>query len=870
MEPSAERFKRIDALFHQVLALPQSERESALARECAGDSALYDEVQALLNAEYASGGFLESAIGGEAQRVAGASPRTGEVVGAYRLTGELGRGGMGMVYRAERADEQYRATVAVKFLVGGRADPEMERRFRAERQILADLVHPNIARLLDGGTAPDGTPYIVLEYIAGKPLDGWCDSAHLGVRDRVQLFRRVCAAVQHAHQALVIHRDLKPTNILVTADGVPKLLDFGIAKLLGPDADGHETVLHAMTSSYASPEQLRGERVTTASDVYSLGVVLYLLLAGCLPHDLRGLSPGDAERRVCDTDPPRPSERAAGDHARELRGDLDNILLKALHRDATRRYGSAAELSEDLRRFLASEPVSARPDVLSYRVGRFVRRNAVAVGATALAIALLATLATTSVVQAKRAAAERDRAEERRLTAERVTEFLVGLFEIADPNEARGDTVTARQMLDRGAERMLTELAAEPAVRASLAGVMGSVYLNLAALPEAQTMFDSALAIRRATNGTRSTEFADALHNRAQLQYSQGEYEASELTHREALAIRRSLLPADHPDIGSSLDGLAAALDELNRLEESEEMYRAALDNARLNYGPEDAETAFGMLNLAAVLRSQAKYDEAIVLLREALAIWREAYGDRDLNVAQALNHLSRTLSLAGRHEEALPFARESLAVQRRIHAGPHPETGATLGNISGILAEIGRLDEAEDARRESLAMMRDVLGDEHPYTAATASSLAAIMHRKGDLVAAEAGYRDALRMHRLALAPDNPNIAGPLTGLGRILYDTGRPGEAEPYLREAYELRRVGMPEGHWLVAASATPLAATLTALRRFEEAEALLVGALRTFEDTFGVDNDRAGEARKRLAELYEATGRTDLAAGLRTGT
>jgi serine/threonine-protein kinase len=869
MPQSTDHWKRVEAVFQQLLALPLPERDAALNRLCGDDSRLRDDVRALLLADAASGEFIESAIGGAANDATGVTSRAGELVGAYRLTGELGRGGMGMVYRAERADAEYRATVAVKFLRGGLADPELARRFRVERQILADLVHPDIARLLDGGTAADGTPYIVMELVDGEPLDVWCASAGLDVRARVQLVRQVCGAVQHAHQSLVVHRDLKPTNILVTADGVPKLLDFGIAKLIDPGSDALQTtVVHAMTSSYASPEQLRGERVTTASDVYSLGVVLYQLLTDRLPYDLEGLSPGEVERRVCEMEPARPSERVWPERARELRGDLDNILLKALRKEPERRYGSAAELAEDLRRFLAREPVSARPDVLSYRAGRFVRRHAVGVGATALAMLLLATLATTSIVQARRAAAERDLAEERRLTAERVTDFLVDLFQVADPNESRGDTITARQMLDQGAQRILTELTEEPAVRAALAGVMGTVYRNLAALPEARTLIDSALAIQRAVHGPRSVEFAEALHENAELLYVEGEYEAAEPVHRQALAIRRELLPPGHSDIGGSLDGLAATLDELGRFDESEALYREALDITRSNHGSDDPLTASSMTNLGGVLRSQAKYDEAIQLLQEALEIRRSALGNRHLDVAHGLNQLSRTLSVAGRHEEALPIAREGLAVRRRIHDGAHPETAASLGNLSGVLAELGRLDEAEAARRESLAVLREIYSDEHPYVAATVNSLAGVLHLKGDLAAAETTYRESITLHRAVVGSDNPNLGFPLTGLGRVLLDAGRPGESEPFLREAYEVRRAGLPEGHWHVAASATPLATALTALRRFEEAEPLLLAAVQTLHSTFGPSDDRTTRAREALAQLYDATGRSALAASLRT--
>jgi eukaryotic-like serine/threonine-protein kinase len=869
MSSKADRWERIDALFNAAVGLDAAARAAMLDRECGADSGLRAEVENLLKAHDSSGTFIEGLIAHAAADLEPEPSRIGQTLGVYRLIGELGEGGMGAVYLAERADGQYNARVAVKLLRGGLASPELERRFLAERQILADVVHPNIARLLDGGTAPDGTPYLVMEYIDGQPLDVWCEK--LAVRDRVRLLMAVCAAVQHAHQSLVIHRDIKPTNILVTADGQPKLLDFGIAKLVASDAveTSLTTAFRMMTPTYASPEQLRGDRVTTATDVYSLGVVLYQLLAGRLPFDLGGLSFAEVERRVCEGEPPRPSTRAPAEARRALRGDLDNIVLKALRKEPVRRYGSAAELAEDLRRYLAREPVTARPDTVWYRAGKFVRRHAVGVSAAATIVILLAALAGTSILQARRLAAERDRAETGRLTAERVTGFLARLFTAADPNVARPDTLSVRQVLDAGANRILAELRKEPEVRATLAVTMGEVYRNLGLYAPARALIDSALAIRRAVRPARDTAIATALYQKAELLYTEGEYDSTEVVHREALAIRRERLGPDHADIAASLNGLAAALDELGRFEESEKLYRDALAMDQRVHGQEHETVAVGMTNLAGVLRSQAKYDEAITLLRSALPLNRRLRGDQHLDVAATLNQLSRTLALARRTDEALPFVREAIAIQQGVHKRPHPETAASLGNLAGILGQLGRLDESVATRRESLAMLRAVFGNHHPYIAATLNSLADALVRKADLAGAEATYRESLVQHRRTLKPAHPSIGFPLTGLGNVLVDRGRAIEAEPLLREAYDLRRRGLPENHWHTASSASALGACLTRLGRYAEAEPLLVKSLATFEGTFGAADDRTARVRERLATLYDASGRTAEGKRVRAG-
>ncbi len=858
------RWLRAQDLFAQLADLPEPERGARLALIGETDRELQALVAALLEADRSAGSVFESAVARAAVTAldSHASPASpGDHLGPWRLLRELGSGGMGSVYLAERADDAYRGKVAIKCLRSTLAASEMSRRFRRERQILADLAHPNIARLLDGGAAPDGTPYLVMEYIDGDPIDAWCERAAPRVRERIALFRQVCDAVQHAHRALIIHRDIKPANILVTHDGVPKLLDFGIAQLLDADHEvkGDVTLYQAMTPSYASPEQLRGQPLTTASDGYSLGVVLYRLLAGHPPHALDGLSLAEIAQRVSETLPPPPSFRAPPSLARQLRGDLDTIVLKALHPDPPLRYASVADLSEDLRRWMDGEPVAARRATASYRIGRFVRRHPVAVTASAAALLALAASTSVSVWQARAANRERVRAEQRQRVAEEATDFLVELFRLADPNVTSGASISARQMLDRGAERVVTGQVAEADVRATLATSLATIYRNLADFDAAAPLVDSSLAIRARVNGTNSPEYAAALHEHAELLFNNGAFDSSAAVHRRVLALQGVHRPGDQELTEASQYGLGVSLDELGQYEEAERHLRSALAMSRRLRGDTGLVVSQNVLGVAAVLRRQGRYAEAIPLLEESLQLATASVGRKHLDVAQSLNHLARTLSLAGRSAEAVAPVTESIAIQREIHGKAHPETAASLGNLAGILGDLGRYDEAERARTESLEMLRTVFGNEHPYIAATLNSLGDLMIRREDWRRAESVYGESLAMHRRTLAPGNPNIAMPLTGLGRARLALGRAREALPLLREGYALRTAGLPEGHWHVAASGTALGECLNALGRPAEAEPLLREAVSILERQFGAAEARPRRARAALARAVRALGR-----------
>ena len=862
----ALRWERLESLFSVAVGLPAMERSAFLEDACPGDAGMRLQVESLVSAHEEASGFIGRAVA-ETAREAAETARPGVRLGAYEIVRELGRGGMGAVFLGRRADGEYEADVAIK-LVRGVHTAEQLRRFRVERQILARLRHPNIAQLLDGGTTAVGVPFVVMEHVEGVPLDAFCDAGRMGVDERLDLFLRVCEAVRFAHRNLVVHCDLKPRNVLVTPAGVPKLLDFGIARLLesSSSAAAGEAELRFGTPAYASPEQVSGAPVSMATDVYGLGVVLYELLTGRLPREAPG-------RRASEDAPPPPSEvvRAAaredpeaarvaeqrrtdpGRLSRRLSGDLDAILLRALQSDPARRYESVEGFAGDLARHRAAEPVRARPQGLGYRAGRFVRRHRLGVGAAASAALLVGASAAALAVQAERVARERDAATLARADAEQVSAFLVDLFRVPDPSESRGDEVTAREILDRGAAGITTTLRDQPETRATMMDVMGRVYQNLALFPQAAPLLDSALAIRRATLGDVHPDVAASLHAVAGLRAALGDYDSARVLYREALTMRRRLLPAGHPDLARTLVAWGTLESDAGDYTAAEPLYREGLAIGRAALGEENPEVASMLLDLGSVLRRKGDYTAAEPLLREGVERRRRLLGADHPDMGQALNQLARLLVLQGRAAEAEPIVREGLENRRRNYGDAHMEVAASLGNLAGILTDLGDVHGAIAARRESLAIIRGLFGEEHPYTAGTLQSLAHEQQLLGALDSARVNYERAVDLQRRVLAAGDPNRGFALTGLGRVLVEAGRPAEAEPYLREALAVRRGGLPADHWFIAATELALGDCLARLGREAEAEPLLARALATLEAAFGPKDSRTEEARGRLDAL-----------------
>jgi eukaryotic-like serine/threonine-protein kinase len=768
-------------------------------------------------------------------------------VGPYRLLGLIGRGGMGDVYRAVRDDDHFKKVVAVKLVRPDVATELVHGRLRIERQILAGLEHPGIARLLDGGATEDGRPFLVMEYVEGTPIDTHAEDHGLDVRARLVLFRAVCEAVQYAHQNLVVHRDLKPANILVSSDGVPKLLDFGVAKLVGAGSGAEPTItaFPAMTPAYASPEQFRGDPITTATDVYSLGAVLYELLTGVRPHRF---APGlPLQLAICEHVPERPSVVVGQKRRRArqpVRPDLDAIVLKALRKEPLRRYPTVAAFSEDVGRYLQGLPVGAARGTAWYRTGKFVRRNWVAVGLALGILGLGTAFAVDRGIQARRLARERDRGA-------RVTAFLIDLFRVADPGEARGNTVTAREMLDKGTARLATELADEPEVRAALLDTISQVHSGLGLYGQAVALAREGLETRRRTLGDRHPDVAASLASLGDAAFENGDSTTAEQSYRESLALRRALLGPEHPAVAASLQGVARCLRERGDYAAAEDAYRQALAMQRRLLGGGHADVASSLNGLGRVLRARGDYAGAEAMHRECLELRRRLFGEADPRVIGSLNNLAVVLYQQGK-PEALARFRENLAATRALVASDHPLVTTGMANLAGAVADFeGDYEEADALSRDVLRRERATFGPEHPEVARALDNRATILLGKGDPGGAEALYREASPLWGRLFGPEHPNLALNLSGLGLARQQQGDDEGAEAYFRASLAMSRK-------LVGERTLPAAAVLANLGRALLGQGRLVEAEEAFRQAVAIL-----EADDRTAGVDLASARTGLA-------
>ncbi|HEV8580451.1 MAG TPA: serine/threonine-protein kinase [Thermoanaerobaculia bacterium] len=860
---ASERWRQVEEIFAGAVALPAAERGPWLTRHCGGDVELRREIESLLAADGAAGDFLERPAA--VPETAPPESAVGRRIGPYAIERKLGEGGMSTVYVAARADEEYRQQVAIKVFGYGADRRDLVERFRAERQILALLDHPNIARLLDGGTTSDGLPYLVMEYIDGVPIDRYCDERLLSIEKRIELFRQVCSAVQYAHQNLVVHRDIKPSNILVTADGVPHLLDFGIAKLLEGSsltraAAATVTGQRLMTPHYASPEQVEGKPVTTATDVYSLGVLLYVLLAGRLPYRLAGDRLGEVEQAVLEQQPERPSVTAGRQKlARQLAGDLDNIVLTALRKEPTRRYASVELLAEDLRRHRTGLPVLARPSTVGYRVSKFVGRHRLGVGVAALLALVILGLAATMTVQAARLVRQRDEIRRERDKAVQVADFLEEIFSAADPARARGETVTAREVLDRGAARITAELADQPEVQAALAAAIGRSYAGLGAYDRAEALLDRSLTLRRKVFGASHPEIAESLFDQAALYYARGDLELAEATFRQVVQMRRALLGGTDPAVAEGLNGLGLVLISKAKFDAAEPVLREALAINRKQYGNDNEEVGSNLGNLGLLMKQKGDLAAAEALYSEALAIFRRLFDAPHPQVVIQLNNLAMLQSDRGEFAAAEASYRETLAVARRVYGREHPQTALFLANLAGMLSARGKHDEAERLARESLALRRRLLGDENEQVARGLNTLATILEEKGELAQARASYEESLRIFRLSFSAEHPRIGAVLANLANLLLQQGDPAAAEPLARQALAIRRRALGVAHPDVGSSLVSLGSIRLARGAAEEAEPLLRQGYETLRAALSEDHWRTADARSQLGACLAVRGK-----------
>ncbi|MEM7349777.1 MAG: serine/threonine-protein kinase [Acidobacteriota bacterium] len=902
----AQPWQKVFSVFEQAVDRPPDERQTFLDRACGDDSALRQGVEMLFAADEEEGasildrpiverlgpsealshgirsnGARSSAdptsevpladatwtataeVGGQAPDGYPAYPLPKDNIGPYRILRRVGQGGMSTVYLAVRDDDVYRRQVVIKVVRGDRETESMLRRLRVERQILANLEHPNIARLYDGGNTTEGLPYFVMEYIDGLQIDTYCKQYRLSVDDRLNLFKQVCAAVHYAHQNLVVHRDIKPSNILVTADGVPKLLDFGIAKLLNPGLVASEieptaTWQRMLTPSYASPEQIRGKLVTTVSDVYSLGVLLYELLTGRLPYEMHGRSAHEIERLLTETEPPKPSQvvaqsttsgrpsesekpaaKTGGDSAEEpepqssraltrsLTGDLDAIVLKALRSTPPQRYDSVERFAADIERFQQGLPVAARSGGWRYRATKFVRRNRRGVAAlVALAILLLG-FAGALLLQNERVRQQRDQAQLESAKKSQVVSLILDIFELSDPYVVPDAELTVREALEHSVPLLADGLDEQPDVRAELLHAAGSILSVL------------------------------------------GVYSGAEEQLTEALEIRRGLYGDDSPSVARSMSALAAVRRELDDdLSEAERLAREAVEVLRQRLGPEHPDLTDPLLEWVAVLCYRGKHEAAAPIAEEVLSLTRQLPAEDDRQVA-ALEYLAYIHSHRGDYREAVAHNRQAVALQKKLYGEKYPGQIATLSNLGLQLRRMGELQAAQQTYEEALRLQAVTFGERYADLILI-QNYAGVHYAMGDFSNAEASYRQALAIVLDRYGSDHWRVLSLGLRIARTRTHQGSAAEAERDIRNLLARRLVA--DDHRLNVEAHSVLGESLSVQGRCAEAEPTLVTSfeamlgktkkVRFRQDAFDRLRDhfeRCGTpaASERFAAMLEST-------------
>jgi len=884
MENGKNIHEQVTTIVAHARGLSTQDRGDYVRRACGADETLLSHVmQALGDAlgEKAAQeqGFWDEVAAGESIRAVPLESLEGQLLGRYRIGRKLGSGGMGDVYLAERADQEYQQQVALKIVRGGLFSPQIQSRLRMERQILATLQHPNIARLLDGGRAPDGTPYLVMEYIDGEPIDVYCDRRRLPLEARLQLIRTICGAVHYAHQNLIVHRDLKPNNILITPEGVPKLLDFGIAKLLDSRHSAHTlAVTHfeyrVMTPAHASPEQVRGDVITTASDIYVLGVLLYELLCGKRPFNLVGTSLTDMERIICERPPLPPSAMVAHAHAespelmadlaanrattparleKQLRGDLDNIIGMAMRKDPERRYASAEQLAADLEHHLTGQPVLATSDTWLYRTRKFIRRHSWSVAAGVLAVITLAGFSAVTYIQSQRIAQERDAATAERTRAEQISSFLVELFELSDPSRSRGNQVTAREMLDIGARRIRLGLNDQPDTRATLLGTIGRVYGSMGLYDSSVELLEDALQSRVRIHGERHPEVAlahVALGN-AFCELGQLDMCAEHLD--TALTMQKELLGADALPVAPTLKAHGRVAQLRGDLDLAERYYNDALSIFRQRQQERTTEAASVMNELASLYAYRSDFERAATVSRAALDIDRQVLGNDHPSVGIHVQNLAFILQSQGKLDEAAPLYTESLQILGKVLGEMHPMTLDSSANYGRFLHRRGDLDQAEQVLVRVVEMDRKARGDQHPYVGHDLVNLGLVRLDAGNPVRAGEDFSTALAIYATTLPPDHPYTASALSGLGRAQLEQGRLREAEKTLREASQIATKSLAADSPQLAAINSSLGRTLLAQKRPSAAASLLRGSYPILAKAQGEDAVITKRTKEALTSL-----------------
>jgi eukaryotic-like serine/threonine-protein kinase len=829
-------------IFDSALELPEESRYNYIKERCRGNFRLFSEVESLLDSFGRAGTFIENGISFANNIDEANDPLINQVIGSYKIIKKLAGGGMGCVYLGERSDKQYIKQVAIKLINPGLSHGAIIKRFRNERQALANLDHPNIARLLDGGTTSNGVPYFIMEYIAGDPVNKYCDNNKLKITERLKLFRTICSAVHFAHQNLIIHRDIKPENIIVTKDGIPKLLDFGIAKIL--DSNNDEYVYDGLTKpgawhltpEYASPEQILGENVTTSTDIYSLGVLLYVLLTGHQPYRFYNSNPADLNNIISKEIPQRPSHivttteermmkdgqkisidpgKVSSDRSdspdklrKNLSGDLDNIIQMAMRKEPSRRYLSVQQFSEDIQRHLKGMTVIARHDTFSYRTSKFIGRHKIGFTSVILIALLVITGISAVLWQSEVASKQRDKARLEAGKAEEVKKFLQDMLSAADPSSS-GKDVKVVDILKHASEEINYGFKNQPKLQAELFTTVGNTYEGL------------------------------------------GLYDESEIYLNNAVRFKKKIYSVNSAEYARSLNDLALLMHYMGRITEADSLYKIALgiyDN--LSYRPPSEYTDI-LNNYAVLLCDEGSFEESEIYLRRALVIARKLKTEL---LGSTINNLAITVDYLGRTDEAGKLYKEAYLFFHNKYGDVHPRVATAINNMAFVSTEQKDYREAAELFKQALDMKIKIYGNTHPELGLAYHNYASSLYFNGNYRQSEIELNNALKIYKISFDDKHAYYANTYHWLGRVLIAEKRYKDAEVFLRKAYALRLdIFKNPKHHSVASSGSELGYCLALQGRYKEAGKLLNDNYAILESTLSKDNDFTLTARDHLNEF-----------------
>jgi serine/threonine-protein kinase len=874
----SDQWQKIGIIFEEALKLTEPERTEFLLNACGGDSELLAEVRSLIEADT----NIPPVLKGQASDALQMQPRKnyeGTIIGNYKIIKQIAEGGMGSVFLAERADGQFEQKVALKIIKPGMNSNEIIKRFHAERQILARLQHPNIARLLDGGLTEDNLPYFTMEYVEGEMIDVYCDKNNLSVDERLKLFSDVCGAIQYAHQNLVIHRDLKPSNIIIKKDGTVKLLDFGIAKVFTEDDSFEQTALtktglYVMTPEYASPEQIKGERVTTSTDIYSLGLILYQLLSGQKAYKVKNYSPLELGKIICYTEPQKPSTAikllrtsdkqkmeeislARGTQTdrllKKLSDDLDNICLTALRKEPHRRYATVGQFEQDITNFLEGKPISARPNTINYRTVKFISRHKIGVTTAAVIFLLVTSLITFYTIQLKQ---ERDKATLEARKANQVASFLKNIFKVSDPYHARGETITARELLEKGAQKINRDLADQPDVKATMLDLIGEVYKNLGLYNKAEPLLKEALAIRNKI-GANGIDKVKSLNSLGELYELMGKYDEATPFIKQALYFHHNIPQPDYNDYAVTLSNLAWNNYATGFYDKADSIYMVAINVLKKHFGLTNDFVFTMMNNLALDYHEEGKYDKADSLFNETLKLQKNFYGNKPHpELSTTTYNYAELLRDRGKYDEAEKMFKSSLSMDIKLNGPEHPDVAYSTQGLASVYRIKGKFDKAKKLFTNVLNMRRKFLGNNHPDVAYAIYNVGLVYFDEEKYDSSKTFFEKSFVMHKKLNGPTHPSVAICLGMLSFINYKDRNYKTAEKQIRQSMKIEEKAIGKVNLTYASDLITLSFIKTALNDLDSVTFFNHEALKTASEAMGTSkNPFMAECLNSVAKLAE---------------